>query len=147
MNNFKKIKSVILLVIFIMPITLFAQDRIIQNSEIPVAIQNYIKTHFPDRTIVKAEIDMEGTKKEYEIKLDNKTELEFNRKYQIKKIDGKSALPASVIPPAINEYVKTHYPNNVITDWEIEWNHQEVKLDNGIELEFNLKGRFIRIDN
>jgi len=90
---------------------------------------------------------MEGTKKEYEIKLDNRTKLEFNGEYQVEKIDGKSAIPASAIPAPINEYVKMHYPNNTVTEWETEWNHQEVKLDNGIELEFDLKGAFIRIDD
>jgi len=147
MSALKNITNIILLGAFMIPATVFAQDRVVPNAEIPPAIQQYVKKHFPNQSIVKVEMDMEGTKKEYEIKLDNRTELEFNGQYQVEKIDGKSAIPASSIPAPINEYVKMHYPNNTVTEWETEWNHQEVKLDNGIELEFDLKGAFIRIDN
>jgi hypothetical protein len=42
--------------------------------------------------------------------------------------------------------VSQNYPNNFITDWEIEDGYQEVELDNGIELEFTLDGVFIRMD-
>ncbi|HRZ41628.1 MAG TPA: PepSY-like domain-containing protein [Bacteroidales bacterium] len=147
MNNVKKIAKAVLFVFFLTPVALFAQDRIIPTSEIPSAIQTYIKTHFPGQTIVKSEIDMEGTNKKYEIELNDKTELEFNSKYQIIKIDRKTALPISVIPSKIYEYVKANYPKNSITEWEKEWKHQEVKLDNGIELEFTLNGTFIRIDD
>ncbi len=127
----------------------FGQETIISGSEIPTEIQNYIKAHFAGQTIVKAEIDIDvaGLSKEYEIKLSDKTELEFNKDKQITKIDGKSALPESVIPQSILSYVQSNYPNSVITDWETEWNHQEVKLDNGIELEFTKEGAFIRIDH
>ncbi len=146
MHHLKKITYIILWAVLFLPIYLIAQDRVIPHSEIPSAIQSYIDSHFPDQAVVKAEIDMEGIKKEYEIKLADRTELEFNSKHQIKKIDGKNALPASVIPEKIRDYVHTNYPNNVIIGWEHEWKHQEVKLDNGIELEFTMAGKFIRVD-
>ena len=75
------------------------------------------------------------------------TELEFNSKYAVIKIDSHTALPVSVIPLKIREYVASHYPKNAIVHWELEWKHQEVKLDNGIELEFTMKNTFVRVDN
>jgi len=147
MNHLKKVKTLVALAAFILPFTLTAQDSLIKSSEIPAAIQNYVKTHFPVQTITKAEIDRDGTKNEYEIQLNQYTELEFDHNYKIKKIEGKSALPKSVVPASINDYIVAHYPKNAIIGWEAERKDQEVKLDNGVELKFNKNGEFIRVDN
>lgn len=146
MNLHTSITRIVLSFLLLAPVWTFAQERIIPNDKIPSAIQQYVKTHFPSHTIVLAELEVEGVSKEYEVKLNDKTELKFDKKFEVFKIDGTVALPESVIPEAIRQYVKKHYPNNFITDWEKEWKHQEVKLDNGIEIEFTLKGNFIRID-
>lgn len=147
MTRLKRNVTTIAMFALMLPISLMAQDKIIPNGEIPVQIRTYIQTHFPNQAIVLAKLDRDGLRKEYEIKLDNNTELEFNGKYQIKKIDGNAALPHSVIPAEIRTYVSANYPNNTITDWETEWKHQEVKLDNGLELEFTIKGDFVRVDD
>ncbi len=143
----KKVIRYSLALILFVSLASFLQDRIISNDEIPDKIQNYINTHFPTLEVVRAEIDFEGITKKYEIKLSDRTELEFNGRYQIIEIDGKSALPESVIPQKIRNYVSTNYPNNSIIGWDLGRRHQEVKLDNGIELEFTLKHKFIRIDD
>ena len=39
------------------------------------------------------------------------------------------------------------YADNFIVEWDLDSTHQSVKLNNGIELEFTLKGKFLRIDN
>jgi hypothetical protein len=84
--------------------------------------------------------------KKYEINLEG-IKLEFNSKYRIIDIDGKSRLPDSVIPQKIRQYVTTNYSGNVITDWEIDGRKQQIGLDNGVDLEFTMSGDFIRIDN
>ncbi|NLW30122.1 MAG: hypothetical protein GXY77_01545 [Fibrobacter sp.] len=73
--------------------------------------------------------------------------LEFNRKNEIIDIDGVSQLPNSVIPEKILQYVTTNYPTNFITDWELDGKNQQIELDNGLDLEFNMNGDFLRIDN
>ncbi|MBX3106913.1 MAG: PepSY-like domain-containing protein, partial [Bacteroidetes bacterium] len=91
-------------------------------------------------------INKEGLQKEYEIKLNDRTQLEFNNKYQIIKIDADTALPQSVIPAKLQSYIKTNYPQNHITEWELDNKGQEIKLNNGIKLEFSKQGDFKRID-
>ena len=79
--------------------------------------------------------------------LSDQISLEFNRKNQIIDIDGKTALPNSVIPEKIRQYVTANYPTNVITDWELDDRNQQIQLDNGLDLEFTMNGDFIRIDS
>ncbi|MFV0471370.1 MAG: PepSY-like domain-containing protein [Paludibacteraceae bacterium] len=74
-------------------------------------------------------------------------ELDFNSACEIIDIDGTSQLPNSVIPQAILDYVLRNYASNVIADWELELNYQQVELNNSVELEFEMNGTFIRIDN
>lgn len=141
---FRNLFTVILLAV---SITTFGQDKVIPYSKVPVAIQNYIKTHFSDHKVLQAEIDYEGLSKEHEIILSEGLKLKFNRKNKVKKIDGKSKLPNSVIPLKIRQYVQQNYPDNFITEWELEGKNQQVELNNGLDLEFTMDGKFIRIDH
>ena len=50
---------------------------------IPEAIQKYVKDNYPDTKILKLERD----KKEYEVKLTNRTELKFDINFNLIDID------------------------------------------------------------
>lgn len=146
MKTFKFLKSTLIASTLAASISIFAQDKIVPYTEVPAEIQTYLKTHFPNNTVLQSELDNGWFKKEYEILLSNNVKLEFNEKNNIKNIDAKSALPESVIPSAISKYIKSNYPNNFITEWDLDAKRQSVELNNGVELEFNLEGKFLRID-
>lgn len=146
MKHPEKLSKLLVFTLLLLSFTSFSQERVITEKEIPPAIKAYIGEHFPNQKIIKAEIDRDGLSKKYEIKLSSKTELDFNSKSEIIKIDGKTALPASVIPQKIAEYVKENYPDNVITEWKLKGKNQKVGLDNDLDLEFTSKGKFVRID-
>ena len=119
----------------------------LSEEETPETIQTYITTHFGDNSIVETEKETENDLVSYDVRLSDNTSLEFNSNMDVVDIDGISKLPNSVLPEAIQDYASTNYPNNFITDWELELDHQQVELDNTIELEFDMNGDFIRIDN
>ncbi|WP_052958730.1 PepSY-like domain-containing protein [Maribacter thermophilus] len=124
-----------------------SNDIYLSETEIPETIQSYITDHFGENMILNAEKETENNEVTYEIYLTDNTNLEFNSDLDIVDIDGTSKLPDSVIPEAILDYTATNYPDNYITDWELELDHQQVELDNNVELEFDMNGDFIRIDN
>ncbi len=121
-------------------------ETILKESEIPAEIKSYIQEHFNENTILKAKKEVEANTITYDIDLSENVELEFNSLFKITSINSTKQLPDSVIPEAILDYVKTNYSDNFITDWELEKNHQQVELNNNIELEFDLEGGFIRVD-
>lgn len=55
----------------------------VPTAIIPAAIQKYVITNYPDAEITKIELD----KKEYEVKLSNRTELKFDLKCNLIDID------------------------------------------------------------
>jgi|BioPla2DNA2_1021312.scaffolds.fasta_scaffold08771_2 hypothetical protein len=123
------------------------KEQFIQSSDLPREISTYILTHFPDNTILQAVIERDGLTKTYNIILSENISLEFNRKKEIIDIDSETKLPDSVIPAKILQYVTTNYPDNFITDWELDNKNQQVQLNNGLDLEFNMNGDFLRIDD
>ena len=123
------------------------QEKVLTAWEIPSEITEYVSTHFPNNNLLQAVEDRDGLTKTYDVVLSDNITLEFNRKKEITDIDGNTKLPDTVIPNEISQYVATNFPNNVITDWELEDQHQQVGLDNGADLEFTMNGDFIRIDN
>ena len=123
-----------------------AQDKNIPLNQIPKQITEYLNTHFPNNTVLEASFDDHVKYKKYEIELNNKISLEFSTEFKVTEIKSKDKLPDSVIPTAILTYVKTNYPNNTISDWEIDKGNQQIELNNGIDLIFNLKGEFLRVE-
>lgn len=125
----------------------FNDETMLTEAEIPVEIKRYIDIHFPANSINRAERNTVQNETFYTVFLSENLNLEFNSRFDITDIDANSELPDSVIPQPILDYVSQNYPNNFITDWEIEDGYQEVELDNGFELEFTLDGVFIRVDD
>ncbi len=123
------------------------KETSINPNKLPTEILNYISTHFPDNPIKKAVIEKEWLKKSYEIKLYDNIVLEFNKDKVIVDIEAKSKLPDSVIPDLILQYVIKNYPDNYIIKWELEYKGQEIKLNNGLELVFDIDGSFLWIDD
>ena len=55
----------------------------VPSAIIPAAFQIYVTTNYPDAKILKIERD----KKDYEVKLSNRTELKFDLKFNLIDID------------------------------------------------------------
>ena len=116
-------------------------------GDIPGGIAEFLENHFPEKKVRKIVKTTKLNSITYDVELAGDIELKFDSKWGVIEIESKTKLPDSVIPTSISDYVTLHYPNNFIVEWELENDHQEVELDNGIELEFTLNGDFIKVDN
>ena len=139
-------KKLLRIIVVIAALTSCEKEKIVPAAELPNEITEYVSKHFPANTIIQSTEDKDGFTKTYDVLLDGNISLEFNRKKEIIDIESLSELPNSVIPTKIKSYVETNYPNNVIIGWGLDDKNQEVELDNGVGLEFNMNGDFLRID-
>lgn len=129
-----------------MAIPAFADGRIISAAQLPEVSRAFITEHFPTHKILQAVKD--GF--EYEVMLDGAVKLEFDNKGQWKKVDcehGSEAVPEAVIPPVIADYVKSAFPGSNVTSIKKDRREIEVELDDSIDLKFDHRGRFLRIDD
>lgn len=124
-----------------------AQKTVIKKEALPANAQAFLKTHFGSKKPSYILQDKEILSTEYKVQYDSNIEIEFDKKGNWKEVDGKSSkIPSSIIPKKIASYVKTNFPKEKITKIELGSSGYETKLTNGLELKFNLKGDFTKID-
>lgn len=148
-RNMKKLKIILpfILMLVVAGVQAQKQKQYLEENQAPKEILQYVKTHFPSEKIVSIKEEKKISKTEYEVKLFDMTELEFDGNYQIKEIDSKKALPNSVIPASIRTYVTKNYPSSQIMEWKRKSKGQKVELDNDLELYFDHNGAFLRADD
>ncbi len=147
MNTKVFLNTAIVLMVTLFTFSSCDKEDVISNDKLPVEIKNYLSTHFPNNAVIQSMVEYDDFTKEYEVVLEGNFTLKFNRKKEVIDIEGATKLPDSVIPAKIREYVIAKYPTNFIKGWEIDDKNQQVELNNGLDLEFNMNGDFIRIDN
>lgn len=126
----------------------FAQDRVITFSELPKAGQQFITKYFGAKQVSLVTLDDDYLSKNYELVLTNGTKIEFAGNGEWKEVDGKrNAIPTGFIPKNILSYVKKSFPNTEIVKIERERLGYSVELTNGLDLDFNSKGDFLRVDD
>ena len=129
-------------------ITANAQETIIVRKQLPLNAQKLIKTNFSDKTIDYIIADKELISTDYSVKFTDGSEIDFNSEGNWTEIDcKKNAIPSKIVKSSIANYVKEKFPNTHIVKIEKEiFNREEIKLSNGLELEFNSKGEYVKID-
>ncbi len=119
------------------------------DSSLPQPAKNTLSKHFNDKvSLVKIDKDF-GRIDEYEVILDNGTEVKFDRKGNWKSVEtpANKSVPKGLIPEAMGKYVKENHKGAKIVSLEKERSKYEVELSNGMELEFDLSGNFLRYDD
>ena len=125
----------------------FAGDRIIPAEQLPAAAKTFIQKTFPGQTVSYAKIDFDGRKK-YEVRLSNGVEVDFDKNGNWDKVDcNYSAVPASLVPTNIANYVKTHFAGAKVVKIDKERHGYDVELSNDLELKFNKQGQLMNIDD
>lgn len=128
--------------------TMYAQERAIAQEALPQKAQTFIATHFANQKVAIATMERDGFGKDYKVILTNGTKIEFDTKGVWSDISCKSSnvVPSEIIPAKIAEYVNTNFPATQIVEIEQGREGIDVKLNNGVELEFNPSGTVIDVD-
>lgn len=126
-----------------------AQDKVITFAQLPKKAQNFVTTYYAaDQVVLVKEESELLSGKSYDVKLKDGVKLEFDAKGEWTEVDAElKAVPVKIVPASILEYVKKSFPNNEIVQISRSSRKYGVELTNGIDLEFNKKGQFVRIDD
>ena len=153
----KNMKKRILGVIFALFATglFFAQDDMpiskkdmpISKKDMPSSVQRNVTRYFGKKNISSIIKDKEDGKIVYEVSFDDGTKAEFSSNGSIIVAKNYNGVPASIVPARVQAYVRKYYPQSKIVQWKKKSNKQKIELDNDLDLEFTLKGDFLRIDD
>ena len=124
-----------------------SKPQVCSFNELPASAQTFVSTYFSESDIAWIQWERDGMHKEYEVKLNNGTDMEFGENGDLQKIDCKpNAVPAGIVPQAIVNYVSTKFPNAFIIEYSIDRRKQEIELNNGLDLTFDKNGNFLYAD-
>lgn len=122
-------------------------DFAIPFEQLPDVSRTFVSTHFAQTQVAYCLRDSHS----FEVRLADGAEIEFYTNGSWKEIDCKyKELPASVtalLPAAIPTYVKANFPAAIITKVSAKFWGFEIELNNGLDVEFNSDGKFLRIDD
>lgn len=120
------------------------KDHPITIDQLPQTSQQFIRTHFASLTVASIMADNDS----YDVRFTNGTEVEFDKKGEWEDVDCVAdAVPAAIIPSAIKNHISTNYPSNFIVEISKDHRKYDVKLNNGLEMEFDKNGQFLRMDD
>lgn len=120
--------------------------KAISPGKLPQAALQTINTHLPGRKIAIAKVESELFSKSYTVIFTNGEKIEFDGRGRWTEVKCKrSAVPASLVPAHIAQYIRANYPDCRILEIERD-DEYEVKLSNHVEVTFNKKFEVIDID-
>lgn len=143
----KKLATMLFLLV---GMTINAQESVVTQNELPQEAQSFIKKHFSQYTLDYIILDKEYfSSDDYTVRFSEGLKIEFNEKGEWTEIDGNyTEIPTEFISKNITSYVKAKFANTRIVKIEKGFfGTQEVKLSNGLELEFDSKSNFKRVDD
>ena len=142
----KKIKLFLLMaMVMTMSLTMSADDddRVITYQQLPQASQTFLKQHFAKKVPLVVTADWD----DYTIAYESGEKVEFNKNGEWKSIECRtSKVPAAVVPEQISNYVTKNYPGKSVVKIERHRSVYEVKISNGMEIEFNRNFQVIDVD-
>ncbi len=124
-----------------------AGDRPVTFNQLPAAAQSFITMNFPDEKISYATKDDDFVLPEYTVVFVNGMKIQFRHAGEMESIQYISGVPANLVPSPIMDYVRRHYPDTIVIEYEIGRKSYDVKLSNRLELKFSKSYNLIEIDD
>ena len=119
-------------------------DRVINFEQLPAPAQALLKQSFGDKVVLIATADFD----DYKVMYQSGEKVEFDKRGNWKDLNCKtSAVPAALIPEQIKASVKKTFPGATVIKLDRDRRGYDVKLNNGMELEFNKKFQIVGIDD
>ena len=119
-------------------------DLVITFDQLPTQAQTLLKKHFGDKTPLIVTVDWD----DYTVVYQSGEKIEFDKKGEWKELNCKtSAVPTALIPEPIKASVKQTFPGAIIIKLDRDRRGYDVKLNNGMELEFNKKFQIVELDD
>jgi len=118
------------------------------SEDLPENIREFVSQFYDQKDIASYEIKNVPLKgKSYELKFKHGAEIEFNESGTWHEWSDSKGIPHSALPENIKNYLNQHYPNIFATSIDKGANKIKVDLASDVDLEFDVHGNFIRIDD
>lgn len=124
-----------------------AKEKPVTLAQLPSAAQTFVNETYPGEKISYALVDDDMIRPDYKVVMESGATIDFQNDGRLEKIGSKAGIPAAVVPVQIQEYVRTHYPDALIVEYEVGKRTYEVKLSNRLEFKFNRHFHLVEVDD
>lgn len=119
-------------------------DQVITYNQLPAAAQTLLKQHFANKVPLIVTMDWD----DYTIVYESGEKVEFDKQGNWKEFDCKtSQVPSALIPEQIKAHVRATFPGTAIIDLDRNRRGYEIKLNNGLDIEYTRDFRVVDIDD
>ncbi|MDE6645047.1 MAG: PepSY-like domain-containing protein [Muribaculaceae bacterium] len=124
------------------------KDEPINAANLPENAQTFIGTHYSGVSIVSVTRDKDDHQDEYDVRLSNGHEVTFNAAGEWTDVDAPAnqSVPDGLVPESIALYITTNYAGAGINEISKSAAGYEIELTNGVDLDFDSMGNFLRVD-
>lgn len=128
---------------------IYARDKVTSDVNVlPQPARTLLAKHFPKVAVNHIKIDSDVFSKDYDVVLQNGTEVSFDKDGNLKEVDaGVNTVPGALILKPISQYVKSNFKGRKIVSLDIDRNSYDIELSDGLELKFDRAGNFLRFDD
>jgi uncharacterized membrane protein YciS (DUF1049 family) len=140
-------KSILMMLVLVLTMSMAMMadnDRVITFDQLPAQAQTLLKTHFANKVPLIVTVDWD----DYTVMYQSGEKVEFDKKGNWKDINCKaSGVPADLIPEQIKANVEQTFPGATVIKLDRDRRGYDVKLNNGMEIEFNKNFQMVDIDD
>ena len=141
-------KKLLIFFIFFMSLTAFAKGKQpIAFDKVPQPVQTELQKYFTQDQVQYATFEKALGQKLYTFVLEDGTKIRYNHKAVLRKIENKNGILTTLVPEKIMEYANATFPKATITEYVCDKSRKEIELNNNMELIFNKRCKFLRIED
>lgn len=124
------------------------KDEPVAVSTLPEAAQTFLTSHYAGVKVQSAVRDKDDHRVEFDVRLANGHEVTFDAEGNWIDVDAPAGqtVPGGLVPEAVLLYIVTNYPSEGINEISRSAAGYDVDLTNGVDLEFDFLGNFLRAD-
>lgn len=132
----------------IMSLTLSAKGKQpVAFENVPQAVQTEYQKVFTADQIQYVTVEKVFRQRIYAFSLNDGTKIKYNHKGLVCKVANWSGINLQFVPKNILEYAQKTFPKATITEYTVKSSRLELELNDNIDLIFNKKGKFLRIED
>ena len=140
-------KSIFMMIAFMLTTSMSMMaddDRVITFEQLPATAKAQLKQYFANKVVLVATADFD----DYKVIYQSGEKVEFDKRGNWKDLECMtSGVPLGFIPKQIKAHVNATFPNAAIIKIDRDHRGYEVKLSNGLELEYNKYFQVVDFDD
>lgn len=125
-----------------------ADHRVIDAKELPHAARTFLERHFNKEEVSHITVDRDVLDNDYKVVFASGATVEFDKQGAWTEVDCKTEnVPMAIVPKPIRNSIDERFGGQAVQKIERDRHGYEVRLANGLDLEYNHRFHLVEVDD